>query len=130
MTPDQAEKFRHSVFGPYHRPYNMPHPHWVYRVFDADDALLYIGCSLNPAQRLDGHAVSKVWWEFVRSITVESYPTKAEARVAEAAAIAAEKPRYNIKHKGERQSQSRTLVPTQWADARELLAADVEDGAA
>lgn len=119
MNRDQVERFRRTVKGPYVRPYEMPHPHWLYRAFDADGELLYIGCSLNPTARIDHHAITKVWWELVRTITLETFPTKAEARAAEAAAVKAERPLYNVTHN--RPRFSGPTIPLHWDEAKHLL---------
>jgi predicted GIY-YIG superfamily endonuclease len=70
----------------------------VYRFFDAEDHLLYVGCSDNLFQRFMSHAnpssKSRAWWPLQRRHTIESFPSKAEAFRAETAAIDAEKPLF------------------------------------
>ncbi|MFE2353448.1 GIY-YIG nuclease family protein [Streptomyces parvulus] len=66
----------------------------VYRLYAADGSLLYIGSSYNPKRRcLDHH--TKPWWAQVDRRADEWHPSKAEAYVAEMAAIAAESPTHN-----------------------------------
>lgn len=80
-------------------------PHYVYRIFDASDRLLYIGCAIHVPSRISMHvelsAQSPASWVIRREMarwTQERYPTKAEARAAERAAIADEWPVLNKQH--------------------------------
>lgn len=70
---------------------------YVYRAFDAEDRLLYIGSSNNPASRMSDHEKHSPWWPFHTRMTLERHDTRAEARAAEALAIATEHPRWNVK---------------------------------
>lgn len=72
--------------------------HALYRFFNDDDELLYIGITLNVSSRFRGHARDKPWWTEVHRITLEHYADRPTVLVAEAAAIRAEKPRYNVAH--------------------------------
>ena len=76
--------------------------HYVYRIFDADGALLYIGATQDVATRLY-HLTALCnrarYGDVARRMeyhTVEEYPTRREAFDAERAAIAAESPLFNI----------------------------------
>lgn len=70
----------------------------VYRFFDAQGALLYVGVSENVKQRWVVHGSTKPWWPEVAEKTTEVFPSRDEALEAERAAIVAEKPKYNIVH--------------------------------
>ena|ERR1700683_960621 len=71
----------------------------VYRHFNGAGDLLYIGISRNVSWRLMAHERNAGWWRDVRTVTIsEPYPTRAEALQAEAAAIEAERPRFNQQH--------------------------------
>jgi hypothetical protein len=70
-------------------------PTAVYRLFDADDVLLYVGVSWSPPLRLAGHAAEKSWWSEVDRKAVEFFENRAVALWREARAIADESPRYN-----------------------------------
>jgi predicted GIY-YIG superfamily endonuclease len=67
----------------------------VYRLYDAEGALLYIGCSLRFPRRLDDHRRNKAWWPEVSTITIECFGTHDDAMEAEYTAIRTEAPRYN-----------------------------------
>lgn len=45
-------------------------PHFVYRCFDADGRLLYVGLTKNPEQRLAGHRSQTLWFGDVVSYGV------------------------------------------------------------
>lgn len=68
----------------------------VYRLFDCDGRLLYVGISMTLAQRIGQHQDAKPWWGDVHTIQHESFKTRAEALAAEATAIRDEKPAHNI----------------------------------
>lgn len=71
-------------------------PTALYRLFDADGALLYIGISGDLKARFARHAAVKSWWPHVARKTVEWHLTRAEAAEAELKAITAEHPQHNI----------------------------------
>ena len=71
-------------------------PTALYRFFDADGALLYVGITANLEQRWAAHERDKVWWPDVAEKTVEWHGTRPAALAAELAAIKAEAPRYNV----------------------------------
>lgn len=71
----------------------------LYRLYDVDAVLLYVGISWNPGQRFTlGHSLDKPWWADVAHTTLEHFPTRAAALVAERAAIVAERPLHNVVH--------------------------------
>jgi hypothetical protein len=67
----------------------------LYRHFDQDGALLYVGISLNAVSCLSAHRRSP-WSNRIARIEVESHPTREAALAAELAAIRNEKPLHNI----------------------------------
>ena len=68
----------------------------VYRLFDADGLLLYVGITRQGHHRLHEHARDKAWWRDVASATFEHLPTRDAALRREAQAIHTEAPLYNI----------------------------------
>jgi hypothetical protein len=76
----------------------------LYRHFDSDGVLLYVGISLSAVLRLSQHKERAVWRDRIARVEVVSYPTRDEAKVAEAEAIKSEHPRYNIVHSAVRSS--------------------------
>ncbi len=79
--------------------------HWIYRIFDKEDQLLYIGCAQDVDSRLRFHFELSVAvptsWEIARCYarhTSEKFATKALARIAEREAIRLEAPLLNRQH--------------------------------
>ena len=70
----------------------------LYRAFDAEHRLLYVGISSNPAQRLGQHTNSGPWdWvHHTVEITLEPYSDRKSAAAAERCAIRDEDPVWNI----------------------------------
>lgn len=72
----------------------------LYRMYDADGILLYVGISLSFPARFATHKSEKPWASEVANMTVEQYPTRQAALDAEAAAIIAENPVHNRQRPG------------------------------
>ena len=74
-----------------------PRPTALYRLYDADGALLYIGFSTDPTRRWKEHRKEMLWWPEVARKDVEWLPVsdEPEVRHTEVSAIRTENPRYN-----------------------------------
>jgi len=72
-------------------------PHDLYRIFDAEGTLLYVGITYMFDRRMTQHSVRQPWWGEVDRITSENYPDRSAAEAAEWDAISQEKPKYNIR---------------------------------
>lgn len=71
--------------------------YYIYRLYDATGALLYIGRSCRPLQRLKGHHASGADWpKAVVQIDAEGVYAWDEAVQRERQAILSERPRHNI----------------------------------
>lgn len=70
----------------------------LYRRFDADGVLLYVGVSEWPYSRSIGHGVHSLWVQFAATGTTTWYATRNEAEQAEKVAIADERPLFNRYH--------------------------------
>lgn len=68
----------------------------LYRHFNSLGELLYIGISINAAQRFKSHAAEKSWADQVSRIEIEKFQTRDDALKAEEIAIKKEKPLYNF----------------------------------
>jgi hypothetical protein len=68
----------------------------VYRPFNADGALLYVGITDDIATRWRDHAKVKPWWPQVVEQRAMWYPTREDALAVEGRAIETESPLYNI----------------------------------
>lgn len=67
----------------------------LYRLYDADGCLLYIGITQDPARRFTDHA-SKPWWPAVAQREVTWHSTHSAARAAEVESIKIEMPKHNV----------------------------------
>jgi predicted GIY-YIG superfamily endonuclease len=67
----------------------------LYRHFDEDDVLLYVGISDNPTRRGTQHASGSEWAKFAMRATVEWLPCRSAAEAAELEIIETEGPVYN-----------------------------------
>ncbi|WP_157253142.1 GIY-YIG nuclease family protein [Nonomuraea typhae] len=72
--------------------------HALYRFFNADGGLLYIGISVNPPQRFRRHKGDQPWWCEVTQITIERFGSRPDVLAAEKQAIESEHPLYNLIH--------------------------------
>jgi excinuclease UvrABC nuclease subunit len=70
----------------------------IYRMFDKDGVLLYIGMSKNALFRLIEHSTMRGWGDEIYSLTIERVGKKIDAIKREKEAIFNEKPKYNKKH--------------------------------
>lgn len=69
----------------------------LYRFYDAEDELLYVGISKDPKTRWEQHR-DKPWRPDVAMRVVEWFDDRATAEHAERKAIQNEAPRYNVRH--------------------------------
>lgn len=67
----------------------------LYRLFNAENVLLYVGITDNLRIRMSRHAAEQDWWPEVTRRTVALYDDRESADRAETLAIAAEKPLHN-----------------------------------
>ena len=67
----------------------------LYRHFDANGQLLYVGISKGLMARISGHERDSGWFWDIATITLQTYQTREEALYAEAVAIRDENPSYN-----------------------------------
>lgn len=70
--------------------------HFVYRAFDADGQLLYIGCTLNPIKRLSEHRQHSAWHRYMKRLTFVGPYNYETARQVEYDAIEGERSLYNF----------------------------------
>lgn len=71
-------------------------PHTVYRVYDTDGVLVYVGCTSDIDRRLREHRSGAPWRHRIHRVTTVEYPDMARGLVAEHNAINAERPEHNI----------------------------------
>lgn len=72
--------------------------HFVYRVFRADGAVLYVGCTRQPEVRFNQHRRQAEWWD--QADRAEWIPAGRlhDAQRLEEQTIKADRPLYNFQH--------------------------------
>lgn len=70
-------------------------PTSLYRYFDVDGRLLYVGITSASTLRMLHHAHGSAWWTKVRSASFKHYRTRDQALAVERKAVVAEEPLYN-----------------------------------
>ena len=70
----------------------------VYRVFDANGRLIYIGSTRDLVSRFAQHERLSWWHELIADVTAVAYPEMDAARAAEEVAIQEEQPAFNVRH--------------------------------
>jgi predicted GIY-YIG superfamily endonuclease len=74
----------------------MTATHVLYRMFDRDGGLLYVGITNDPKVRFRTHSRSQPWWDQVANITVQNHTSREALADAEQKAIRTESPLYNV----------------------------------
>jgi DNA-binding XRE family transcriptional regulator/predicted GIY-YIG superfamily endonuclease len=69
----------------------------VYRLYDAERNLLYIGCTNDFEQRMRGHRYQSAWYPSVAEAQTEHFERHEEAMIEEQTQIATLAPRHNRK---------------------------------
>ena len=90
----------------------------VYFAWGADGDLLYVGSSINVAQRIKNHLTATDWWGDVRRLTFESHETEGAARRAELDHIGRRPGVHN------REGRRRTPATVSFLDHVEVVPAD------
>jgi hypothetical protein len=96
--------------------------HILYRTYDHDGQLLYVGITNNPMGRFRSHEVTKDWWPNVAEIKLATFESRDDLVAAEREAILTEKPLHNVVHNPSRPrttglTQERTYSLTEVAEA-------------
>src|ERR1700756_3297104 len=69
--------------------------HHLYRHFDKDGRLLYVGISLHALGRLRSHRDNSKWFDEIAEVKIAQFGNRHEALQAERLAVANEKPAHN-----------------------------------
>jgi excinuclease UvrABC nuclease subunit len=93
----------------------------LYRHFDKDNRLLYVGVSLSVTQRLAQHRSHAHWFSQITRVEVEQFLTRQEAIVAERAAIKNERPLFNIQF-----SEQRSIARAEARKKRNIIATAIQ----
>lgn len=88
---------------------------YLYRHYNKEGALLYVGISLNAINRLGQHKDHAHWFDLISKVEIESFSSRCEVRKAEIVAINKENPLYNL------QRPSLKEEKTTYQDAKDVL---------
>lgn len=91
----------------------------LYRYFDSEGQLLYVGITKNPFDRQSHHAANQSWWQDVCTATYEHFENRTDALKAEAFCIGTELPKYN--------KQGPVLSPDLRPHFVQIIGMDLED---
>lgn len=73
----------------------------LYRFYDSDNTLLYVGVTVDLERRLAEHLNEKHWYTDMERIKVEHFPSRYAAESAEKRAIRQEFPLHNVAYNDE-----------------------------
>lgn len=105
----------------------MSDPCAVYRFYDEDDDLLYVGKSLDPFSRSNSHKQDPRFFA-VSIIEVEWFEDQVLATLAETTAIIREKPKWNKHHAAKPRIKTRTsLTKTEMVEIISKRGAEVHE---
>jgi len=88
----------------------------LYRHFDAEGNLLYVGISKSTMDRLAQHS-EKDWYSSISNVTIEKFDERNDAIIAERKAIIAERPIWN-----KQRFTSPRVIQSQGMSSAELIA--------
>lgn len=86
----------------------------LYRHFDSQDCLLYVGTSTSICTRLSQHKVHSGWYDSIVKITIENFESKRDMLDAEKIAIQNENPKYNIIFSKENKFVHTSILGVNW----------------
>ena len=95
----------------------------LYKYYDKDKRLLYVGVTTNLVQRHTSHQSTAKWRKLIDDMQITDFDTLDAALLAEEDAIKHEKPLYN-KRRGSRSDNVKatiSLTPDAWEAIHELL---------
>lgn len=94
----------------------------LYRFYDAEDVLLYVGLSVNPGRRMEKHKATQPWWSDVARIEMEQHEDLKTLQAAEREAIKTEQPLHNVRMNG----RATSARPVEWIC--EVCKTPIDDG--
>lgn len=77
--------------------HRIPVPTALYRLYDADSNLLYVGITTQPTHRFVQHRKKQTWWPEVARTEIRWLPSFDAAAEVEREAIQTEQPRHNTR---------------------------------
>ncbi len=100
----------------------------LYRWYDADDVLLYVGISERPRVRATEHRIGSTWADYAVRSRHEMFATRDEAAAAETKAIVTECPVFNVVHNSDEGAKRRLIAYLVGKERFDLLTAKTMRG--
>ena len=102
----------------------------LYRHYDKNGRLLYVGISNCAVSRADSHSDKAEWFGDATKMTVEQFDSREAASAAEASAVINERPAFNIRHKARFVAKKKypTVTFRPSAKAAALLSVSIKEG--
>ncbi|WP_101791054.1 hypothetical protein [Nonomuraea indica] len=100
----------------------------LYRYYDQQDRLLYVGITDALMERISSHIKSSSWMDFASRSTIDRHPTRKAAETAEREAIKAERPLFNSMHNDTPEGRRRLVEYLVEHGRTDLLVPDVSRG--
>jgi len=91
----------------------------LYRWFDRDGRLLYVGISRRIGARNKEHEQHSDWSQLAHFVTLEWHDSRSEVERAEIRAIQNEHPIYNVDHRVEG-TPLQIATPNTWSEVKDL----------
>lgn len=89
---------------------NAAREHVLYRLYDADENLLYVGITFMLDTRMNTHSREKRWWGQVARRDTATFPDRRSALHAERVAIKSENPLHNSQRPRPRERDAEKVV--------------------
>lgn len=102
-------------------------PHALYRFWDDNNNLLYVGITVHLPNRVAQHRGEKEWWTEIATITIEHHPDRESVLEAEHAAIRTEHPVWNVIHNTTPGDTTVPVTADEMPDNCERCATDLEE---
>lgn len=100
----------------------------LYRWYDSDGALVYVGITNDLATRQSSHARLSSWAQFADTCRVERFRSRRDAEIAELAAIESENPIFNARRKKPAAAERRLVEYLVTKGRADLLAPRISRG--
>lgn len=73
----------------------LPQRHHLYRHYDGEGRLLYVGIAVDALKRLNQHYDTAEWYDEIVYVTIQRYSDRTDLEIAEKVAIEQESPLFN-----------------------------------
>ena len=93
----------------------------LYRHYDSEGKLLYVGISLSAITRLAQHKDHSHWYDRISKVAIEKFETRELALIAERNAVVSEHPECNINLRKQKESPKKFAATELIDESREII---------